>query len=125
MARILLVDDEPVILGLLGKMLCGAGHEIATAANGVEALKLARGTHFDLVITDLVMPEKEGIETIMDLHRETPTTKIIAMSGGGKGSAEDYMAPARLLGAARTLTKPFSEQELRDAVASVLSEEKR
>lgn len=117
MARILLVDDDPVILQMVNEFLRDAAHEVTTAANGMEALKLARSAPFDLVITDLVMPEKEGIETILALRKESPTTKIIAMSG----STEDYLTVARKLGASGTLAKPFSRQQLLDAVASVLS----
>ena len=124
MATILVVEDEPVILRVVSELLRDSGHKVATAVNGKEAMKLARGAHFDLVITDLVMPEKEGIETIMDLRRQSPTTKIIAMSGGGRGSAEVYLALAERLGASRTLAKPLSREEMLEAVADVLAEEK-
>ena len=124
MAIILVVEDEPVILRVVSELLRDAGHEVTTAVNGAEAMKRARSAHFDLVITDLVMPEKEGIETIMDLRREFPTTKVIAMSGGGRGSAEVYLASAKSLGASRTLAKPFTSEEMLDAVSKVLSDGK-
>ena len=96
---------------------------MTAAAGGAEALKLSCKGPFDLVITDLIMPEKEGLETIMALRRQSPTTKIIAMSGGGRNSGKDYLAIARLLGAQRTLAKPFSNAELLAAVADVLAKE--
>ena len=120
MARILLVDDNADILKTYGDVLRRAGHEVVTAANGNEALRLAEQSAFDLVITDLVMPDKEGIETIMALRNRTPTLKIIAMSGGGLGNAKDYLPIARYCGAAQTLAKPVSASELRTAVTTVL-----
>ena len=123
MAKILVVDDEPVLLRVVNRMLCGAGHTVTTAAGGAAALKLAHNIPFDLVITDLIMPDKEGLELIMALSRHTPRPKIIAMSGGGRINAKDLLAPALLLGAQRTLAKPFSEAELLEAVAQVLAEE--
>jgi DNA-binding NarL/FixJ family response regulator len=81
---------------------------------------LAKGT-FDLVLTEIVMPDKEGIETIMAIRRDKPELKIIAMSGGGRGDKSSYLELAALLGASRTLSKPFSPQVLRDAVNDVLA----
>ena len=103
-------------------MLSDAGYTVTTASGGVEALKLIHNNPFDLVITDLIMPDKEGLEIIMALCRHTPRPKIIAMSGGGRIDAKEYLAPARLLGAQRTLAKPFSNAELLEAVAQVLAE---
>ena len=123
MATILVVDDEPVLLRVVSKMLCAAGYTVTTATGGVAALKLIHDITFDLVITDLIMPDKEGLETITALCRHTPRPKIIAMSGGGRNSPENYLDTARLLGAQRTLAKPFSSAELLEAVAQVLAEE--
>ena len=108
MAKILLVDDNADILKTHGAVLRRAGHEVVTAANCNEALRLAEQNAFDLVITDLVMPDKEGIETILALRQLTPDLKIIAMSGGGRINANDYLIIARQCGAAQTLAKPFS-----------------
>ncbi len=121
MANLLLVDDDAAFLKLQCEFLRRAGHAVTTAANGKEAMRLVQDNVFDLVITDLVMPEKEGIETIMELRREIPALKIIAMSGGGRNTPEDYLVIARKIGAAQTLAKPFSGKELVEAVASVLS----
>ena len=123
MATILVVDDEPVILRVVCTQLREAGHEVTAAADGAEALKLSCKSPFDLVITDLIMPDKEGIETIMALRRQSPTTKIIAISGGGWNSGKDYLVIARALGAQRTLAKPFTKAELLAAVAGVLAKE--
>ena len=121
MPNILLVDDNAGLLKMQAEFLRSAGYVVTTAANGKEALRLTQEQAFDLVVTDLVMPEKEGIETIIELRRKIPAMKIIAMSGGGRGDAKDYLIVAQKLGAAKTLAKPFSGKELVEAVASVLS----
>jgi DNA-binding response OmpR family regulator len=122
MARILLVDDNVELLALAAQHLRNAEHVVATAGDGNDAMRLAQKNAFDLVITDIVMPDKEGLETIMELHRKKPTLKIIAMSGGGYVAPEDYLSMARSFGASQTLAKPFSGEELLAVVESVLSE---
>lgn len=122
MARILLVDDEDIVLRLFETVLKLDKHDVTTASNGNGALAaLATGT-FDLVITDLVMPDKEGIETIIEMRKLKPELPIIAMSGGGRGNASDYLEMAGQLGAKRTLAKPFPAQTLLDAVHEVLQD---
>jgi CheY-like chemotaxis protein len=123
MSRILVVDDDETFLRPLCQTLLCAGHEVLAAADGSAALKLYRQQPVDLVITDLVMPEKEGIETMMELRQLQPDLKIIAMSGGGYIHCTDYLQIARRLGANRTLAKPFTAQELIEAVTSLLVEE--
>lgn len=120
MARILLVDDEEIVLQMFEAVLQLDHHEVTTASDGNAALEAVANGTFDLVVTDIVMPDKEGIETILDMRKLRPTLPIIAMSGGGRGSAADYLEMAALLGAKRTLSKPFSTQELLDAVSDVL-----
>jgi DNA-binding response OmpR family regulator len=122
MAKILLVDDDDNFRAMLGRVLGDAGHIVTMAVNGNEALRLVQENAFDLVITDLMMPEKEGIETIVELRRKIPGLKIIAMSGGGFNAPEIYLNLARKLGAVQTLAKPFPGTELLAAVASVLSQ---
>jgi DNA-binding response OmpR family regulator len=122
MAKILLVDDNAELLEMAALFLRQAEHVVTTAADGKEAMRLVEGNAFDLVITDIVMPEKEGLETIMELRRKTPALKIIAMSGGGSVAPEDYLSMARAFGAAQTLAKPFLGEELLAAVDRVLSE---
>lgn len=120
MARILLVDDEAIVLQMFEAVLQLDDHVVTTAGNGNQALAhLAAGT-FDLVVTDLVMPDKEGLEMITEIRKMQPNLPIIAMSGGGRGSSADYLEMAALLGASRTLAKPFSTQQLLDAVSDVL-----
>jgi DNA-binding response OmpR family regulator len=122
MAKILLVDDNDEFREQSSQLLRRAKHTVTTAANGNEALRLVQDNVFDLVITDLIMPEKEGIETIVKMRKKIPTLKIIAMSGGGLIAPEDYLVIARKLGVAQTLAKPFSGKELLAAVASVLAQ---
>ena len=119
MARILIIDDDVQILKLLRKMLENEGYDVVDAVDGNKGLKLYREDPTDLVITDIIMPEKEGIETIIDLRREFPEAKIVAMSGGGHGEAEPYLHMAKGLGAIRTLTKPFGKEELLEAIGAL------
>ena len=120
MAKILLVDDDPDIRALLKIMLKVRGHDVEESENGTLAVQAVNTQVFDLVITDLIMPDKEGIETIIELRKNHPEIKIIAMSGGGLGRQQDYLSMAQQLGAARTLEKPFGVKELNQAVDAVL-----
>ena len=123
MQRILIIDDEPNILLMLKKMLEKAGYEIDLASNGVEGLSLFRNSPSDLVITDIIMPEKEGLETIREMKRMSPELKIIAMSGGGKISAENYLGTAKIFGASKLLEKPFTRDQMVTAVKELLGDE--
>lgn len=123
MARILIVDDEPDILVILDRMLRKMNHETVQAANGKEAVRRLEEGAFDLVITDLIMPESEGIETISAVRKRWPGIKIIAMSGGGRQSPVPYLAVAATLGADATLAKPFERADLVDALRHVLGPE--
>ena len=123
MSRILLVDDDESFRKMLHETLQRAGYEVQDAANGKVALKLYRQDPADLIITDLFMPEKEGLETIMELRRINPDVKIIAISGGGRGGPAGSLLMARRLGAKRGLVKPFSSKEALDTVAQVLSQD--
>jgi len=119
--RILIIDDDPQILDMLGQILEREGHQVVTALNGKEGLKLYRENPTDLIITDLIMPEKEGIETIMELRRDFPDVKIIAISGGGHNDADQYLAMAQKLGVQRTFAKPVARAELLKAVRELLN----
>ena len=121
MAKILVVDDNDEFRKMLGLVLRRANHVVTMADDGKVALRLAQDNAFDLVIIDLIMPGKEGIETIMELRRKILTLKIIAMSGGGFGDSKTYLDLARKLGAEQTLAKPFSMEELLRAVDRALS----
>jgi CheY-like chemotaxis protein len=119
MTKILLVDDNPGLLVMQRGFLEHGGHVVTTATNGKEAVERAQRESFDVLITDLVMPEKEGIEIIIELHKKFPAMKIIAMSGGGRINSKDYLDLAAKLGASKTLSKPFSGKDLLAAVASL------
>ena len=121
--RILFVDDESNLLQGLQRRLRSMRQEwdMTFAANGNEALQSLSKTPCDVVVTDIFMPEKEGLETIMEMHRNFPATKIIAMSGGGrKGKLMQALDIAEKLGAHRILQKPFSTQQLIAAVQQVM-----
>lgn len=120
MARILIIDDEDQARRMLCQVLDRAGYDVIEARDGVEGLQRFRETPTDLVITDILMPEKEGLETIMDFRREFPETKIIAMSDGGRTGNLNFLEVARRLGAQRTLQKPFGLQEMLKAVHELL-----
>jgi len=121
MSRILVIDDEPSVRELLCAMLVEDGYDVAEAADGKVGMKLFRESPADLVITDLIMPEKEGIETIMELRRYFPEVKIIAMSGGGIIDPEDYLCMALGVGAHRVFEKPFGVAEMLNAVRALLN----
>ncbi|MBL9138593.1 MAG: response regulator [Verrucomicrobiales bacterium] len=118
--RILLVDDNDAIRTVLHRLLARSGFDVVEARNGVEALAAHKARPADIVVTDLIMPEKEGLETILELRRMQPRLRIIAMSGGGRVRAQDYLKLASALGASRTLAKPFSEAELLKAIQELL-----
>jgi len=122
MYKIIVVDDETPIRSLLREILERAGYQVLEAADGNKALKILQDNPVDLVITDIIMPEKEGIGTIIDLRQAFPDVKIIAMSGGGHIAAENYLTLAQKLGAHRTLNKPFHKTEMLAAVEELLSD---
>jgi len=124
MARILLVDDDLQIRDMLKLTLERDGHVVSEAENGVQAVQRYTPGEIDLVITDIVMPEKEGIETIMELRSLDPLVKIIAISGGGRINPDDYLNWARRFGVRYTFTKPVDRQELRQAIEDLLATEK-
>lgn len=120
MAEILVVDDEPLLRSTLRHALEIAGHSVKEAANGVEALAAVSRQRPAVVILDILMPEKEGIETILDLRRKYDGIKIIAMSGGGRVGDTAFLAVAQRLGADRVIAKPFNRDQLLNAVDDVL-----
>lgn len=121
MSRILLVDDDDPFRHMLAITLTKMGHEVMEARDGREGLQLSAAEPPDIVITDLIMPEKEGLETIGTLRRTQPEVKIIAMSGGSRDTGIDYLSVAKRLGAMRTLEKPFLPEELAEAIQAVTS----
>jgi CheY-like chemotaxis protein len=123
MARILLIDDDHALRTMLRITLTHFGHTVIEARHGREGLALFPGSRADLVITDIVMPEVEGLEVLMTLRTLTPPVKIIAISGGGRVSAGDYLRIAAQLGATKVLAKPFSNEALIAAIEEVLAED--
>ena len=120
MACILIIDDEPQIRSMLKLMLERDGYEVVEAPDGIEGIRVYRQNPADLIITDLIMPNKDGIGMIIDLKKEFPDVKIIAMSGGGLNKPDGYLEGAKKLGAARTLTKPIDREEMLRAVKNTL-----
>jgi DNA-binding NtrC family response regulator len=119
---ILVIDDEKDILQLITTMLTAEGYEVVAAEDGQRGLELLQDfDDIEIVITDLIMPNKEGIETIMDMHKIRPELKVLAMSGGGRGGISTYLSTAKNIGAAATLAKPFRKQELLDAVSGLIN----
>jgi CheY-like chemotaxis protein len=115
--KILVVDDDPGVRDVIRSMLESAGYSVLAAENGKEAMKILRSTRVDLILTDLVMPEQEGIETIKTLRREYPDLKVIAMSGAFGG---DYLRIASYLGAHATLPKPIQMRALLKLIEETL-----
>ena len=118
MTQILVMDDDPGMRAMLDQILKLYGYDVVLAANGKEGLELFRSRKVDLVISDLYMPEKEGLETIKEIHRDSPEVPIIAMSG--KQGKTSLLSVAQHFGAARILVKPFNPQDLLTAVEEVL-----
>ena len=122
MKTILVIDDEPEIREVLRAFLQRNGFQVLLAENGVEGVKAFAAGPIDLVITDLLMPEQEGIETILQLRNEHPDLPILAMSGGGRmAGTMDILHTAKLLGAAKTFAKPFNPMELVATVKQLLA----
>ncbi|MFC2113329.1 response regulator [Bacteroidota bacterium] len=120
MRKILIIDDEPYILLMLKKMLERVGYEVDLASNGREGMDLFEKASADLVITDIIMPDKEGLELILEMKKQRPTLKIIAMSGGGRISPESYLECAKHFGAEKVFQKPFRQKELVSAVKELM-----
>lgn len=122
MASILLVDDDELFAGMLHQALATLGHVVIRARNGREALQRYNPEAVGLVLTDLIMPDVEGIELIGALRRVNPAVKIIARSGGGRNRLEAYLAIAQKVGAVKTLAKPFPITALAEAVKECMDE---
>lgn len=122
MTNILVVDDEAPVRELLNDVLEKEGYTVFTAETGVDASTIYDSNNIDLVITDLVMPEKGGIDLIMELRKKDPNMKVIAISGGGGITGRfDYLPIAKLVGATEIIAKPFQVSEIRAQVAKILA----
>jgi CheY-like chemotaxis protein len=120
MSRILIIDDEEPIRKLLRSILEQAGHTVLDAANGREGMALWHKTPADVVVTDIFMPDKDGIQILTELRRVATRPKIIAMTGGESRGLFDFKPAARLLGADRVLSKPFEVRTFLLTVEEVL-----
>ena len=112
MYSVLMVDDNAAMREALARSLTRRGCRVTTAASGIEGLDVLKQRSFDVVITDLIMPEQEGIETIMMIRHERPEVGVIAISGGARSRNFDYLRMAGSLGAAEVIRKPFEAEEL-------------
>jgi DNA-binding response OmpR family regulator len=110
--KILVIDDDHLVRYTVSKILSSYGYEVVTAADGKRGMIVLRDEHPDAVITDIIMPEQEGIDTIIQIRRERPGIKIIAISGGGRIRNIDFLEMAQSLGADEVIAKPFGADEL-------------
>ena len=117
---ILVVDDEPEMLDILKQVLAGAGHRVVTADNGREAISLLAREKFDLVLTDLLMPERDGTEVIGELRAKYRDVPVVAMSGGGRMPRGEYLKIAKMFGAHAMLEKPFTNEQLLSTIELLL-----
>lgn len=118
--NVLVVDDDASVNKMICNILKDESHTVYSAADGMEAIRcLETIDDLQLVISDIIMPEKEGIETIREVKKISPDIKIIAISGGGKIGAENYLKLANTIGADISLKKPFSRMELLEAMAKI------
>ncbi|HEY3286977.1 MAG TPA: response regulator [Gemmatimonadaceae bacterium] len=120
-ARILVIDDDPVVRGMLVEMLQRAGYDVDSAEDGRAGMRRFHEQPSALVITDVVMPEQEGLETLMQLRHSGRPVKVMAISGGGRVGPDAYLNSARTLGADAILAKPFGREELLEKVSALLS----
>jgi CheY-like chemotaxis protein len=118
--RLIVADDDNDFREMVCAVLENAGYEVLTATNGVEALRLCETQTIDAAVVDLVMPEKEGLETIFEMRRRFPQVKTIAISGGGLGPGDVYLEMARQLGAAAALAKPFGNAIILETIRRLL-----
>ena len=120
-AQILLIDDESTVRDALGTVLLRAGYAVWPAPDGHEAMAILNRVNVDLVVTDILMPEQDGIETILKLRRLQPRMPIIAISGGGEILPAQYLHMAKVVGATRLLAKPFEPASLLGLIGEMLA----
>jgi len=120
--RILVIDDDPAMRGSMRRILERDGHDVREAGDGAEGLHLFRAEPADVVVTDVLMPGKEGMETIVELREEAPDVRILVVSGGGTMLGESTLSDAQALGADASLAKPFTVDQLRSAVAVLITQ---
>lgn len=120
MKKILVIDDDPSIRDMLQEVLGDEGYSVMAASDGLEALRMVKQSKPDLIVTDIIMPEQDGVGVMLQLSKEHPEIKIIAISGGGRISPESYLYMAEKFGAVRTFAKPFDINEFLAAIRDSL-----
>ena len=116
----LIIDDESEVRSLLSRTLTQAGYDVVTVASGDEGTRACRQNSFDMIVIDMVMPEKDGLETMMEIRRGSPNARIIAMSGAPRAQIMDPLTLAVKLGAVASITKPFTPDEFLGSVVQHL-----
>jgi CheY-like chemotaxis protein len=119
--RILIVDDDAMLRQLLTKAFTNVGFEVAVAADGAAATQVFRTFKPHVVLMDIIMPEREGVETIVEIRTLDADVPIVAMSGGGRVGPTEFLALAEALGATATVKKPFTISQIRDVVQQALN----
>jgi len=122
MKSVLVVDDEPGMREMVKQLLLNEGYHVLEASNGKHAMEFLKNESPELVITDIIMEEMDGVEIILEIRENYPDIKIIAMSGGSKISSEDYLESASDLGADRIFNKPFALSDMLNAVKELIEE---
>ncbi len=122
MKSVLVVDDEPGMREMVKQLLLNEGYHVLEASNGKHAMEFLKNETPELVITDIIMEEMDGVEIILEIRENYPDVKIIAMSGGNKISSEDYLESASELGADRIFTKPFALSDMLNAIKELIGE---
>lgn len=122
MTLVLVIEDEPLVRETIRLSLETAGYRVIVASDGRDGVNMLSHHEVNVVVTDLIMPEQEGLETIRIIRRDHPSIKVIAISGGGRHVGTDYLKAASLLGADFALQKPFSMSHLRQCVADCLTQ---
>jgi len=120
--RILVIEDDPFMRETLQDVVEDKGYYITTVANGKRGISLHEKEHYDLIITDVLMPDIDGLEVIMKIRQNFPQTKLLAVSGGGHISSKEYLMMARELGSNGVVQKPFNNDELVEKIASLLND---
>jgi CheY-like chemotaxis protein len=115
---VLVVDDDAVLSGLISRGLRGVGYTAAEAVDGNKAIRALEAARYDVVVIDIIMPDREGVETIIEIRARWPDTKIIAMSGGGRMDPDMFLNLAENFGADALLKKPFKLSDLLDLLRS-------
>lgn len=124
MARILVIDDHDEFQGMLCELLRNSGHEVTGASDGSEGILLGKKLDIDIIITDIIMPNKEGMETIIEFKKVCPEVPIIAISGGGRGDPQNYLKGTRLLSNVKfTFEKPLATDKLLQAIDELVGKE--